>query len=237
MSQHTSPIPPDVPQPPIAKAIAVVFSAVMTLGLIAFIGFIAVEFAADMIGYPLFFTKSDPEEENLLPVERNTEEFKSLVELITPKHHTHVQGPEVVVIYTVRKLPAVTPDLRVNDVRHSWETQFGENTWFARLSLPEGLHYLQAGETEVEFFVTTSDATTRLPIWLVRHTPHPDTNQIDRCIDCHDMPPGQNGALGVWRGASSCFACHDEKEHAIAHRFVPTTADRTLRCVRGHTIH
>ena len=55
MSQHTSFIPPDVipPDPPIVKAITLGFSVLMSVILLAFIGYICFDFLADFVEYPL----------------------------------------------------------------------------------------------------------------------------------------------------------------------------------------
>ena len=239
MSQNTSPTPPDVtPLPPVMKAMALTFSVFMTLALLAFIGFITVEFVADLTGHPLFFARPGPVEKESSLIETNTEVVpKSPFELITPKHQTQIGGPEVVVIYTVREGSTTLPELRINDVQHRWQMQFGGNTWFSKIHLPEGLHHLQVGEAEAEFFVSTPDATEHLAVPWLRHIPHPDTDQIDRCVDCHEMPPSQDRVLGAWRGTSSCFVCHDENVHSISHRFVQPMVEQPLRCVRCHTSH
>ena len=252
MSSNSSPVPPDI-MPPVAKVLALIFSTFMTLTLLAFIGFIVVEFTADMAGHPLWTKAPDSMEEDWFSTEQDTEEeSKSPFELIAPKHQTQMLGPEVVVIYTVRTSSAVSPDLRVNDIQYSWDMQYGSNTWFARLQLPEGLHNLRAGEAEAELFVTVPDSThylqDHLPELWQRHHPHPDTNKIDRCAGCHEIS-GISGSLtdllatprsrtvGAWKGVASCFACHEEEEHKTVHRFVLPMTDRTHRCVRCHSIH
>ena len=55
MFQHASFIPPDVvpPEPPGAKTITLIFSVFMSVVLIAFIGFVSIEFLADIAGIPL----------------------------------------------------------------------------------------------------------------------------------------------------------------------------------------
>ena len=240
------------PLPPVVKGLVLVFSVFMTLVLMAFIGFIAVEFVADMAGHPLFLVAPNPTEGDALPPSHDMEsEIKSPFELIAPKHQTQLRGPEVVAIYTVRTMPSVrtmppaTPNLLINGIPHPWEMQYGDNTWFARLRLPAGMHQLRAGEAEAEFFVVApgSSQFAQEP-WLLNR-PHVDTNEVDRCFQCHDMPedslfmpmPGRDAAIGDWRGVRSCFVCHDEDAHAIAHRSVLPLADRHLQCVRCHTIH
>ena len=53
MSSHASFIPPDVipPDPPEAKVVAFVFSAFMSVVLIMFIGYVCIDFLADIVGY------------------------------------------------------------------------------------------------------------------------------------------------------------------------------------------
>jgi len=248
MSQNTSLVPPDAmpPLPPAAKAIVLVFSLLMTFVLVAFVGFVAIEFVAEMAGHPLGFANQDPTERPPLSIWQDMEGgIKNPFELVTPSHQTQIRGPEVVVIYTVRKMPAPLPDLRINDVQHPWEMQFGENTWFARLHLQAGMHHLQAGEAEADFFVTTPEATQRLPEFWLWNLPHLNTNKVDQCVDCHEMPErqtnhlaaGRDRAIGAWKGASSCFVCHEKGKHETVHRIVLPTTDRSIRCVRCHTIH
>jgi len=248
MSQNTSLVPPEImpPMPPAAKAIVLVFSVLMTLALIGFIGFIAVEFVADIVGHPLSFVERDPMEGIPPLVEQDTEwEIRAPFELITPRHQTQMRGPEVVVIYTVREMPTGMPDLRINDAQHPWEMQYGDNTWFTRLQLPAGLHHLQAGEAEAEFFVVAPDSTRFSPELWLWNRPHPDTHRVDRCADCHEMPErpasllavGRDRAIGSWRGASSCFSCHDVEQHKSVHRMILPMTDRSLQCVRCHAIH
>ena len=244
-TSHQSDMTP--PLPPAAKAIMLVFSIFMTFALVAFVGFVTIEFVADITGHPLFSVESSLEERNVLPTQQEIErELKGPFELITPRHETQMRGPEVVVIYTVRETQTDTPDLLINGIRHPWEVQYGDNTWFARLWLSAGLHHLRAGEAEAEFFVIAPDSTQYSPdLWLWSR-PHLETNETDRCVQCHEMREkllplpmrGQDVAIGAWKGMSSCFACHDEEKHAIVHRSVLSPIiDRNLRCVRCHAIH
>ncbi|MCL2711549.1 MAG: hypothetical protein FWE95_11785 [Planctomycetaceae bacterium] len=243
-SSHQSDMMP--PLSPVAKGLVLAFSVFMTLVLVAFIGFLAVEFVAEMTGHPIRFFASDPMEGDGLPTAHDLgSELKDPFELITPGHQTQIRGPEVVVIYTERIKGTATPDLRINGIQHSWEKQYGNNTWFARLWLPTGLHQLRAGEAEADFFVVAPGSTQFSPEpWLVIR-PHLETNETDRCVQCHEMSeapfftpsPSRDVAIGAWRGATGCFVCHDEDEHAIAHRSVAPLIDRSLRCVRCHAIH
>ena len=248
MFQNTSHSQPDItpPLPPVLKGIVYVFSVIMTLVLLAFIGFIVIEFVADMAGYPLSFVEPPPRGEDALLTEQDiARELKGSFELITPGHQTGVLGPEVVVIYTERTMSAVLPNLHVNGIQHPWEMQFGDNTWFARLQLLPGMYRVQAGEAEAEFFVVEPDSPFNLPDSWMWHRPHLETNEASRCVQCHEMLEGsthlltlgRNGTIGAWKGETSCLACHDEKEHVVTHRFVLPNANQNLRCVRCHTIH
>jgi len=234
------------PLPPAAKAVIFAFSILITFALIVFVGFMAIEFTAEMAGHPIRFAEQDPAEGLPLLTEQDTDgKMKDPFELITPKNQTLLQGPEVVVIYTVRTVPPPSPALRINDVPYPWEIQYGNNTWFARLQLQAGRHYLQAGEADAEFFVEMPDSTQHLSELWLRHQPHRDTDKVGRCIVCHEMPGGSNnflllwqaGTIGAWKGTSSCFACHDEEKYTSDHRFILPRTDRDLRCVRCHTIH
>ena len=249
MPSNTSFAPPEImppPMPPAAKVIVFVFSAFMTLALIGFVGIILVEIIADMAGHSLSFVERDSTDGAPFPIEQDTEwRVTSPFGLITPRHQTQMRGPEVVVIYTAREASTTMPDLRINDTLHPWEMQYGDNTWFTRLQLPAGLHHLQAGEAEADFFVVAPDSTQfSLELWLWNR-PHRETNRVDRCADCHEMPDratsplavGRDRAIGPWRGASSCFSCHDREEHEAIHRMLLPMNDRSLRCVRCHTIH
>jgi len=211
---------------------------------------VSIEFAADLTGHPLWIKATDSTEEDWRAAEQTTEEeLKNPFELITPKHQTRMSGPEVVVIYTVRTTPTTFPDLRVNGIQHPWDIQYGDNTWFARLQLPEGLHHLRAGEAEAKFFVTLPDSLhylqEHLPELWQWHHPHPDTNKVSRCSDCHEMSDQPTDlfttphrkTFGIWKGASSCFTCHEEAEHELIHRFILPTTDQCPRCVRCHSIH
>lgn len=233
-SSHPEIVPP---LPPAVKAIVLAFTAGMTLFMIAFIGLLSVDFVAEIIGHPLRFIELESFDDDSLPTERDeVEKLNRPFELITPQDQTQIQGPEVVVIYTVREKSESPPSLRINDVLHLWEIQYGSNTWFARLQLPAGVHHLQAGEAEAEFFVNMPDSTKRLPeLWLLNR-PHPSTNDADRCVDCHEMS-SRRETIGAWLGASSCFTCHDEDAHRNAHRLILPTTDRGIQCARCHTIH
>ena len=241
---NSSDVPP--PQlPPVAKGIVFVFTILITLALLAFIGFIAVEFTAEIVGHPLNFGRSVPME-GALPTEQERERaLKGPFELMTPKDQSQIWGPEVVVIYTVRKTPTVVPDLWINDVQYPWEVQYGENTWFARLQLPAGRYHLQAGEAVADFVVETPNSVQRAPGHWLLNIPHIGANEVDKCNKCHEMTessislsmPGQDRAIDTWKGALGCFACHDAEKHATDHRFVLPSTDRDLRCIRCHTIH
>ena len=249
MSEHTSVIPPNVtpPDPFVVKVLALVLSVFLSFVLMLFIGFMCIEFLADMLGQPFTFgTQSPPIDVNLLSEQDTLILLKSPCELITPKHHTQIRGPEVVVIYTERlpeDSPAMPPDLLVDGTPHPWEVQFGNNTWFARLQLQTGLHRVQVEGTEAEFFVTTADSHLQSPEDWAWNRPHSDTNQIDRCDICHkvsvqptDLLTGRRTfVLGGWQGAeTSCFVCHEREDHASRHAALKTITNQCFRC---HSIH
>ena len=248
MSEPTSIIPPHItpPDPLAARILALVFSVSLSVVLILFIGFMGIEFLLDMLGQPLVSV--------IQPPSYNVEPFaeqdilnlpKSPFELISPKHHTQTQGPEVVVIYT-RRLPEdhheMPPNLLIDDAPHPWDVQFGDNTWFARLQLQSGLHRVQVEETEAEFIVATADSLLQSPGEWTWNRPHPDTDKIDRCFDCHEisvqptdlLTKNRTFTLGVWKGAESCFACHDREEHALRHAALKLTTNQCFRC---HSMH
>jgi len=242
MSPSTSLGYPDTPPtpPPIVQAILLVLSVLITSALIAFIGFIAFEFGTEMTGHPLYFEGRTPLDGELLPGKQDMErELKEAFELISPRHQTQIQGPEVVVIYTERTMPTVLPELRVNGTQYPWEVQFGNHTWFARLHLPEGMQHVRVGEAEADIFVVMPNSAQRSPEIWSWNIPHQGTNDVARCGDCHEVSPmpNQERTIGIWKGALSCFACHDEEQHAIVHRVVLSITDRSPRCVRCHAIH
>jgi len=249
MSQNNASfIPPNVtpPDPPEAKTVALVFSVLMSVILIAFIGFISVEFVADMAGHPFHFGIQPLPPDVLPPLESDIrEESKPPCELVTPKHQTLMMGSEIAVIYTRRlpDQPAMPPDLVVDGVRHPWDTQYGDNTWFARLPFQAGPHRVQVEESEAEFFVETLDSPIRSSEPWAWNMPHPDTHKIDQCHDCHEMPEqpagllatGCRSAIGAWKGTASCFACHPVERHDMLHAIIhPIPADQCLRC---HAMH
>ena len=237
-------IPPNItpPDPPEARAVALVLTIIMTLLMIVFVGLVCIDFLADMAGYPLHFTGQAPVQD-WEPIQEQdvVNEFKAPFELITPKHHTGMLGPEIRVIYT-RRLPVhstMPPDLIIDTAPHPWETQFGDNTWLARLQLPAGVHRVRVEESEAEFFVETLDSTEQLPEEWTWNKPHNGTDKIDQCRDCHAVsdPPrnseGNGKTIGIWKGAASCFTCHDEVDHEFRHAIIqPAT-----QCLRCHTIH
>jgi hypothetical protein len=153
-----------------------------------------------------------------------------------------MQGPEIVVIYTQRISGATPPTLLIDDVPHPWETQYGTNTWFARLALKTGLHRVQAEESEAEFFVETLDSSLRSSELWTWHRPHPGTDNTDLCYGCHEMhnvptapfAAGHNKAIGLWKGIASCFECHNAEAHAIRHAALQPITNQCLRC---HTMH
>ena len=247
MTQDASFIPPHVtpPDPPEAKAAALWFSIVMSLILIVFAVFICVEFFADMIGHPLDFAPQPPPLESaLIPDQNRTSEVKKTFELISPKHQTQMSGPKVAAIYTHRSpdLPAVPPSLLLNGKPHSWEIQYGNNTWFAQLELEAGNHHLQVDEAEADFFVSMPHSLLQsLEPWAgIR--PHPETKKTDRCNGCHEvfeepthpLIARSGRAIGAWKGIGSCFSCHEEEDHETRHIVVLPVSDQCLRC---HTIH
>ena len=250
MSPNSSFIPPEPPFPPIAKAAMLVFSILMTLALTMFVGFILVEWTMDLTGHRSWIGVPAPMEEEPFSWEsETTEELKSPFALIAPRDQTQIQGPEIAVIYTVRTMLTSLPDLLINDSPYPWDVQYGENTWFARIHLPEGLYRLRAGEAVADFFVVAPETAHNLPEHLPdfwkQHHPHPDTNVVHRCGDCHEMlgqptdrfvvPRG--GTINAWKGASSCFACHEMEEHEKVHRFVLPTTAQNSQCIRCHAIH
>jgi len=245
--QDASFIPPNVtpPDPPEAKAVSLIVSVFMSILLIAFIGFISIEFLADMAGVPFHFGVQPPPLADLPSAEPDSrEELKSPYELMTPKHQTQRMGPEIVVIYT-RRTPvpaAIPPELMIDDTQRPWEEQYGDNTWFTRCQLQAGLHRVQVEDAEAELFVETLDSPMRSLEQWPWHMPHPDTDKTDRCHDCHErIDPSATGinkanhAIGAWKGIASCFGCHEVERHNILHAVIfPTPTDKCLRC---HAMH
>ena len=234
MPQDTSFIPPHItpPDPPEAKAVAVVLSIFMTLGMIVFIGVITFNFLAEMAEQH----RAVQIPEDIPPERVPGGEFKHHFELITPNHQTQMFGPDIVVIYK-RRLPnssAEPPHLLMDTVKHPWEKQFGNDIWFARLKLSAGLHRAQVEEAEADFFVATSDSSLRCTEPWAWNNPHPGTDDTALCYACHvPLVQGRNETVGVWRGIVSCYECHDEGEQNIRHAAVQP-ADQCLRC---HGIH
>ena len=248
MFEHTTLIPPHItpPDPWVVRVLSILFSMFLSGVLLLFIGFVGIEFLADMLGYPLHFGTHSPHHD-IYPVARQNipDPLKSHFELITPKHHTQTRGPEVVVIYTHRMAedcPAVPPNLLIDDNPYPWEIQFGNNTWFTRLQLQEGLHRIQVEKAEAEFVVKITDPPLKLPDEWAWNRPHPDTDKIDRCYDCHEFrvqlsdqsTMQRTTAIGAWKGPESCFECHDQEEHTLRHVALLST---TTQCFRCHSQH
>ena len=210
------------------------------------IGFVSIEFLADMTGHPLNFGRQPLPPDVVFPLESDSTGVSKLpCELITPKHQTRMMGPEIVVIYT-RRSPdpaAMPPDLVVDDTRQPWEAQYGDNTWFARLQMLEGPHRVQVEESEAELFVETLISPVRSTEQWAWHRPHPDTNKIEQCYDCHErVDPltdpsaiGRRHTIGAWKGIASCFECHEIERHDTRHAVVQPIP--TYLCLRCHTIH
>ena len=248
MSPDTSFIPPNSmpPYPPIIKLAALIFSAFMALAFILMIGIICIDFIAEIMGHQLYPDRVlQHQEHSLSPIEP-FEETRSPVELISPRHHTRIRNSEVIVIYTVRSAddPSKPPPLMINGVLHPdpWEMQYGKNTWFTRIALEPGEHCIRVAEEEAEFSLEPlgSERWT-FEQWSWSY-PHPDTDKPDRCSDCHVMfgsPAGllterKDLSIGKWKGAQSCFACHNEEDHKSVHSTLQPTSNRCLRC---HTMH
>jgi len=249
MSPNASFIPPGIapPDPPEAKTVVFVFSLLMSGLLVVFIGFMSIEFLAELIGHPLNFGTQQPPPVSSFADQVRTERLKSPFELITPKHQTCMFGPEIVVIYTQR-VPSrgeKIPDLLIDGLLHPWEVQFGDNTWFARLFLPAGLHRIVVEESEADFFVENLDSPLRSREMWSWNYPHPDTDKINRCNDCHEMTDQptaasvteRNEAVGVWKGTASCFVCHDEGDHKLRHSSFWSNRSTATQCFRCHAIH
>ena len=246
MTPDASFIPPYVtpPDPPEIKIVALVFSMVMLLLLVGFVGFVCIEFLADMLGHPLNVGLQQPPDISLFSEPLTTNEWKSPFELITPKDLTQMQGPDVVVLYTVRspERPIMPPYLLIDNTLYPWEVQYGENTWFSRIHLPDGRHRLCIAETEIEFYTTQKNITLIGQDLLGWHRPHPDANKPDRCADCHEgssqlinpLITGRGNAIGPWKGPASCFSCHEEEKHDAVHASLLPFSNQ---CVRCHPIH
>jgi hypothetical protein len=241
MSPNTSFIPPNVapPDPPEARVIALVFSIFMSVVLLLFVGFVSIDFLADIAGYPLFAPKTPSHETPIILPDQDTREYL----LVTPKHQTRIFGPEVVVIYTQCSPNGLTriPDMWLNDVQLPWDMQYGDNTWFARLELKAGQYHLRVAESEADFFVETLDSAIRSPEPWAWYRPHPGTDQIDTCDNCHkmttrpaDILAGRGGTIGAWQGRRSCFACHKEEYHEGIHYQVRPTP---YQCTGCHVMH
>ena len=247
MSPDTAFIPPNVtpPDPPEAKVVAFIFSSLMLVVMLTFVGFVCVEFFAEMIGHPLYFTSPPQKNETVFSkpdIKRSTE---APFELVTPKHQTQMKGPGIVVIYTQRESDSSTtpPKLLLDGKPHPWKTQYGDDTWFARCQLEAGLHRVQAEQAEAEFIVAESDDfVPQSPDQWAWHHPHPGIDDVERCQDCHtmvDIPIATFSAdrrktIGSWKGRASCFNCHDADEYAIRHAALQPMSNQCLRC---HSMH
>ena len=253
MSQHASFIPPNIepPDPPEAKVVALIFSIIMAVIMIAGIGYVCVDFVADMMGQPMFFAAKQPPMEVAEFPKVSVEEIKDPFELVTPRHQTRMRNPKVVIIYTVRLpgCPASPPNLIIDGIQHPWEMQYGNNTWFARHTFEPGEHRVQAAESEAVFLI---DPLLGTGIGSARWSPeqwahislHPGTNEVDQCGSCHEMrgqpasfsSENRGMTIGQWKGITSCFAsgCHKEEDHESIHRVVQPATNMCLRC---HSLH
>jgi hypothetical protein len=245
MSPNASFILPNVPPPdmPWVRVVALAFSFLMSGVMLLFIGFICLDFLAEIVGSPPVNVKIE-QSPHYFPVQKVPKivEESNPLKLISPKHQTQLLGPEVVVIYRYRSqdCPATPPDLAVDGIQYTWEMQYGEDTWFARLKLESGFHRLKAAESVADFFLATPD-NLLLPLpedWKWYHL-HPAVDKTDRCSDCHEMTgfpgnPALSRTIGAWKGATSCFDCHDQSIHEYTHReYQPVNQ----RCVRCHLMH
>ena len=241
-------IPPNSmpPYPPIIKLAAIIFSAFMALMFALIIGIICIDFVAEITGHQLYPHTALQRQDHVLPHIEPFEETRSPAELISPRHQTRIKNSEVIVIYTVRSPDGLSepPPLMVDGVLHPepWEMQYGRNTWFTRLALEPGEHSVRVAEEEAEFSLEPLGAERWTFEEWMRSYPHPDTDKPYRCGDCHVMfgrPAGllterKDMSIGKWKGAESCFACHNEEDHQSIHRMLQPTSNRCLRC---HTIH
>jgi len=251
MTTDASFLPPHIvpPDPPEAKIVALVFSVVMSALMILFAGFVGIEFFFDMLGRPLYFAAQQPILDVPMLTEPSTaDESKSPAELITPKNMTQRRGADVVVLYTIRSpellSSQVPPDFTINNVRYPWDVQYGSNTWFARVHLPDGRHHLCVADTEIEFYTTQEeeDKTLINEALYRRHRFHPDTDKPNRCSDCHEMSrqffepsvTGRGSSIGAWKGIASCFDCHEEEKHDSIHAALLPISNQCLRCHSTH---
>ena len=138
--------------------IALIFSMFMLLVMVAAVGFLCVDFFAELSGHPWVPGTADV---HALSGQESAEDSASPFELITPRHQTRVRGPEIAVIYTC---PVTPPNPVIDDIPYPchWNL-FGDMTWSARIELEAGLHRIQIEECVADFFVETPGSSLRSP--------------------------------------------------------------------------
>jgi hypothetical protein len=257
VNQFSNFIPPNqpIPEPPEPKIVASICGIVLSFLFGSLICFVVVDFFLDMAGSPIRFEESVPPLEDVVePMIRNpvsVNELSSQFRLISPKDHSRIVGPEVVVLCkwrppagSRRGLPLLHFDLWVDDLLVPWGVQYGSDTWFVRLKLGAGKHRLRTVAFETEIFVEPSDIPAEMkgPADWMLLTPHPDINSVNRCGDCHEIIAktddllirGHARTVGIWKGQDSCFGCHQIPDFEQQHRDVTQPMNDCRDC---HTLH
>ncbi|GHT17784.1 hypothetical protein FACS1894189_4360 [Planctomycetales bacterium] len=209
----------------------------------------------DMAGHPIRFEEPVPPLEDVAePIIQNpdsADDLSSQFRLISPKDHSRIVGPEVIVLCkwtppagSRRSLPIINFDLWVDEMLVPWGVQYGSDTWFVRLKLGAGKHHLRTVAFEADIFVEPSDILSEMrgPAEWILLAPHPDVNSVNRCGDCHEiiaktddlLIQGRARTVGLWKGQNSCFTCHQMTDFERQHRDVTQPMNDCRNC---HTLH
>jgi hypothetical protein len=253
-----------IPDPPHLKIIGMIFSLIVTIGLVLLIVFLLVEFSADLFGLPQIFETKKEEESVLqeMPEDEweetsetkilSSQEIISRFKLLSPLPESTLNG-DVTIICTSTPFkdsfltfPFSTLALYVDDIPQQWDYQFGQNTWFVHLTLKAGEHQLRTQVFDIHFFVEEPNLPNQpnQPNQKKekRFSMHKTISDPEQCGTCHELidksdfivRKGYGLTIGEWKGNESCLSCHRNEHHREIHSKIAAPETDCRAC---HAIH
>ncbi|MGL4595548.1 MAG: cytochrome c3 family protein [Thermoguttaceae bacterium] len=253
-----------IPDPPESRILSLVTAIGISTALLALMVYIFIDFSFEIAGSPNYdHTKPVVTEIELINSKSEPESIDQLLaqyRFISPVDQAHIQGNEVTVLCTWNnrsrnpntKNPLGRIFLHVDDELVSWSSQFGHNTWIARLNLSPGMHKIRTEIGEMTVYIDplmpesttlkSSKDSTLTGAASSLFVAHPDISDPNRCQECHEMidcrdvleRSTQKMEIGAWKGSESCFKCHSIPAFEKKHEHKVVVYDDCTRC---HAIH
>lgn len=177
--------------------------------------------------------------ENDPPGQIVNSEFK----LITPPNQAVVKSGNISLVCRKFGNNPQPPTLYFDDIHTEWSYEPSDKIWIANVYLWPGVHKLKLGKNDLKICAVKTDKDSDrlltdpgVPISWVPSYIHPDSNQWDKCFDCHKVPRDPRFAnIGPFDMSVDCNSCHLKLEMTQRHGEI--TSKPINDCTSCHSIH